>query len=136
MGPQRSSTPWHLDPGNTPEIPPTQFTDGTSAWNALISGRKRWALYPPHKFPPGTSFIRGKDGKLKFSTPFPFEWFTEIYPNLATPDRPWECTQLPGEIIFVPYGWWHCVINIEGIFRGNILFNGNRYCGSYPKFCE
>lgn len=41
------------------------------------------------------------------------QWWLDIYPQLADHDKPLECTQLPGETIFVPSGWWHCVLNIE-----------------------
>ena len=27
-------------------------------------------------------------------------------------DGPMECVVGPGEVLFVPHGWWHCVINI------------------------
>ncbi len=41
MGAARTGASWHIDPTKT------------SAWNALLVGRKRWALYPPHRPPPG-----------------------------------------------------------------------------------
>lgn len=41
------------------------------------------------------------------------QWWLDIYPFLAEKDKPIECTQLPGETIFVPSGWWHCVLNLE-----------------------
>lgn len=101
MGPMRSGSPWHIDP------------HGTSAWNALISGRKRWALYPPDVLPPGVRFYENKHGETKFESPFPIEWFFSIYPYLPPDLKPIEITQNPGETIFVPRGWWHCVLNIE-----------------------
>ena len=41
IGPARTGAPFHVDPNHT------------SAWNMCVSGRKRWALYPPNCIPPG-----------------------------------------------------------------------------------
>ena len=41
------------------------------------------------------------------------QWWLDFYPLLAEEDKPIECTQLPGETIYVPSGWWHCVLNLE-----------------------
>lgn len=44
---------------------------------------------------------------------FNSQWWLDFYPLLADEDKPIECTQLPGETIYVPTGWWHCVLNLE-----------------------
>ena len=41
------------------------------------------------------------------------QWWLDFYPLLADEEKPIECTQLPGETIYVPSGWWHCVLNLE-----------------------
>ena len=41
IGPNRSGSSFHKDP------------NATSAWNGLISGAKKWLLFPPDVVPPG-----------------------------------------------------------------------------------
>uniref|UniRef100_A0A5B7AP33 F-box protein n=1 Tax=Davidia involucrata TaxID=16924 RepID=A0A5B7AP33_DAVIN len=102
IGPERSGASWHVDPALT------------SAWNTLLCGCKRWALYPPGRVPLGvTVHISEEDGDVNVETPSSLQWWLDFYPLLADKDKPIECTQLPGETIFVPSGWWHCVLNLE-----------------------
>ncbi|KAK6116151.1 hypothetical protein DH2020_008420 [Rehmannia glutinosa] len=102
IGPERSGASWHVDPGLT------------SAWNTLLCGRKRWALYPPGRVPLGvTVHVNEDDGDVNIDTPSSLQWWLDFYPLLADDDKPIECTQLPGETIYVPSGWWHCVLNLE-----------------------
>ncbi|XP_052202408.1 lysine-specific demethylase JMJ21 [Diospyros lotus] len=102
IGPERSGASWHVDPALT------------SAWNTLLCGRKRWALYPPGRVPLGvTVHVNEEDGDVNIETPSSLQWWLDFYPLLANEDKPIECTQLPGETIFVPSGWWHCVLNLE-----------------------
>ncbi|XP_012447951.1 lysine-specific demethylase JMJ21 [Gossypium raimondii] len=102
IGPARSGASWHVDPGLT------------SAWNTLLCGRKRWALYPPGTVPLGvTVHVDDEDGDISVDSPTSLQWWLDFYPLLADENKPIECTQLPGETIFVPSGWWHCVLNLE-----------------------
>ncbi|KAM7253241.1 hypothetical protein ACFE04_025859 [Oxalis oulophora] len=102
IGPERSGASWHVDPGLT------------SAWNTLLCGRKRWALYPPGRVPIGVTVnVNDEDGDVHIDTPSSLQWWLDFYPLLADEDKPIECTQQPGETIFVPSGWWHCVLNLE-----------------------
>jgi histone arginine demethylase JMJD6 len=73
----------------------------TSAWNAIISGKKCWLMYPPEQ------------GKyLYFGEVDAFNPDIEKYP-LFKEATPLVCFQNPGEIVFTPSGWWHQVINEE-----------------------
>ncbi|KAF3320802.1 F-box protein [Carex littledalei] len=102
IGPERSGASWHVDPGLT------------SAWNTLLCGRKRWALYPPGRVPAGvTVHVNEEDGDVNIESPTSVQWWLDIYPHLSDEDKPIECTQFPGETIYVPSGWWHCVLNLE-----------------------
>ena len=35
-----------------------------------------------------------------------------MYPTLAPGERPLECVQGPGDVVYVPAGWYHAVVNL------------------------
>ncbi|KJH46199.1 JmjC domain protein [Dictyocaulus viviparus] len=128
IGPARSGTNIHIDPL------------GTSAWNSLIYGHKRWVLIHPDtpkelvRIPKSAQGVHPKES---------ITWFMTVYKRICDGDWPFdkypvlELRQNPGETLFVPCGWWHVVIN-EDI---TIAITQN-FCSSinlirvYPTICE
>ncbi|KAI9105734.1 hypothetical protein DFS34DRAFT_600652 [Phlyctochytrium arcticum] len=100
IGPERSGSTFHVDPNST------------SAWNAVITGAKKWVMFPPEVTPPGV--YPSSDGS-EVTTPLALtEWFLNFYGEAKSQAvQPIECVCRAGEMVFVPCGWWHCVINLE-----------------------
>ncbi|CAK0837252.1 unnamed protein product [Prorocentrum cordatum] len=105
IGGRRTGSKWHCDPNKT------------SAWNAVVRGRKRWLLLPPGCPPPGVH--PSKDGAEVTQPVSLIEWFTNFYGELrrlADTNPAWDLKEGecgPGDVVFVPCGWWHCVLNLE-----------------------
>lgn len=88
IGPARSGSRMHVD------------TMMTSAWNAVVSGEKRWVFYPPDQAE-----------NLYFGRVDAFNPDFSQFPLFAQACPPLVCTQRPGEVVFTPSGWWHQVLN-------------------------
>ena len=112
IGPQRSGTTIHIDPL------------ATSAWNTLISGKKRWVLFPPY-IP--KRIVKGKSVIKKGEDDEAIHYFMYILPRIKQMAikyqndntvqgyhnfRCYEFTQEAGETVYIPNGWWHAVLNL------------------------
>jgi hypothetical protein len=98
VGPTRAGATFHKDP------------NFTSAWHGLILGKKKWILYPPDFTPLGV--FPSEDGQQVTTPDTMVQWFMDFYP-LKTPVTPIECVLNAGELMFIPSGWWHSVVNLE-----------------------
>ena len=62
-------------------------------------------------------------------TPPAAKWFDEVRPQLDQRSCPqYEVVQKAGDIVFVPAGWWHCVLNLDAetvAFTQNVITDGN-----------
>ena len=77
---------------------------GTSAWNALISGHKRWCIFPPST---PAELLKPSSADAPQSKHEGITWFKVIYPRTQSSSWPKEyacieAVQHPGEVIFVP----------------------------------
>ncbi|CAE8706193.1 unnamed protein product, partial [Polarella glacialis] len=88
LGGPRSAVGWHSH-GATVQM--------------TVHGRKRWFLYPKDKYPPGD----GPGGGFSLT-----DWIRLIYPTLKHEHKPLECIVGPGDMIYVPDGWYHAVVNL------------------------
>lgn len=112
IGPKRSGTTVHTDPL------------GTSAWNAVTHGCKRWVLFEPQT---SKRIAKGKGLRHKGEDDEAVMYFDFLLPRLkqANPEqRVYEGLQDSGDVIFVPGGWWHGVLNIE-----DCIAVTQNYCG-------
>eukprot|EP00944_MAST-04C_sp_MAST-4C-sp1_P013620 g13620.t1 len=110
IGGPRSGTGIHIDPL------------GTSAWNAVLQGKKLWLFFPPDTPQELVSESEsGTSGMLFFFDTFPkIVDYINHYNNknfqtgeMRKRVKPYFVVQQAGEIVYVPCDWYHVVINLE-----------------------
>ena len=116
----------------------------SSAWNALLLGRKRWVLLPdctpmarvlPRTAAALDSVADGGDAlPLDESEATAAAWFRNVYPTLLhasnTVDGAIECEQVEGDILYVPRGWWHVALSIQTPPWSKSLLSRGTDCGA------
>ena len=104
VGPARSGSTFHKDP------------NATSAWNAVLTGAKYWIMFPSARAgrtrpPPPGVFVSADQREV--TTPLSIaEWLLGFHAAArATPGcREGVCAA--GELLHVPGGWYHLVLNL------------------------
>lgn len=127
LGPERSGSSFHKDP------------NATSAWNAVLTGHKYWIMFPSSSshfnhhsggnlfgissaaahgnitdYPPPPG-ITTDESESEVTAPVSIaEWFQGGYYDMAR-EQPGFCHGIcgPGQMMYVPSGWWHLVVNID-----------------------
>lgn len=99
MGPARSGSTFHQDPNRT------------SAWNAVLSGTKYWLMTPPSIPPPG--IILSPD-RAEITAPLSIpEYLLGFHAACRAAPGTREGLCRAGEVLHVPAGWFHLVLNLE-----------------------
>ena len=102
IGPERSGSTFHKDP------------NATSAWNAVVRGSKYWIMFPssPNAPPPPGVFVSNDQSEV--TSPLSIaEWLLTFHEEARNTPGCLEGVCGEGEVLHVPSGWWHLVVNLE-----------------------
>ncbi|KAK4628926.1 F-box protein [Fulvia fulva] len=102
VGPDRSGSTFHKDP------------NATSAWNAVLKGSKYWIMFPssPSLPPPPGVFV--SEDQSEVTSPLSIaEWLLGFHAEARKTPGCKEGICGEGEVLYVPSGWYHLVLNLE-----------------------
>ena len=99
VGPGRSGSKFHKDP------------NATSAWNAVLRGSKYWIMFPGTTTPPGV-YVSADQSEV--TSPLSIaEWLLNFHAAARKSAHCMEGICGEGEVLHVPSGWWHLVVNLD-----------------------
>ena len=125
IGPARSGSTFHKDP------------NATSAWNAVLRGSKYWIMFPgnPARLPPPGVYVSPDQSEVTFPLSIA-EWLLNFHaPARRTPGcLEGICDE--GEVLHVPSGWWHLVVNLRASIAITHNFVSRRHLGATLGFLK
>lgn len=102
IGPERSGSTFHKDP------------NATSAWNAVVRGSKYWIMFPGRPGLPSPPGVFVSADQSEVTSPLSIaEWLLCFHQEARESPGCKEGICHTGEVLHVPSGWWHLVVNIE-----------------------
>ncbi|KAL9028391.1 MAG: hypothetical protein Q9196_003235 [Gyalolechia fulgens] len=102
IGPERSGSSFHKDP------------NATSAWNAVIRGSKYWIMFPTGPSYPNPPGVYVSEDQSEVTSPLSItEWLLGFHAEARKTKGCKEGVCRAGEVLHVPSGWWHLVVNLE-----------------------
>jgi hypothetical protein len=102
IGPERSGSTFHKDP------------NATSAWNAVIRGSKYWIMFPSSASTPPPPGVFVSEDQSEVTSPLSIaEWLLAFHDEARNTPGCLEGVCGEGEVLHVPSGWWHLVVNLE-----------------------
>lgn len=102
IGPERSGSTFHKDP------------NATSAWNAVLKGRKYWILFPSSQSLPPPPGVYVSEDQSEVTSPLSIaEWLLGFHAEARQTPGCVEGICNEGEVLHVPSGWFHLVLNLE-----------------------
>lgn len=102
VGPARSGSTFHKDP------------NATSAWNAVITGSKYWIMFPSSSSLPPPPGVFVSEDQSEVTSPLSIaEWLLGFHAEARKTPGCKEGICRDGEVLYVPSGWYHLVLNLE-----------------------
>ncbi|TKA82879.1 hypothetical protein B0A55_00957 [Friedmanniomyces simplex] len=102
VGPERSGSTFHKDP------------NATSAWNAVLKGSKYWIMFPSSLSIPPPPGVYVSDDQSEVTSPLSIaEWLLGFHAEARQTAGCVEGVCNEGDVLHVPSGWYHLVLNLE-----------------------
>jgi len=102
VGPARSGSTYHKDP------------NATSAWNAVLRGSKYWIMFPSSSSAPPPPGVYVSEDQSEVTSPLSIaEWLLGFHAEARKTPGCVEGVCREGEVLHVPSGWWHLVVNLD-----------------------
>ncbi|KAK5172290.1 uncharacterized protein LTR77_003928 [Saxophila tyrrhenica] len=102
VGPERSGSTFHKDP------------NATSAWNAVVKGSKYWIMFPSSSSLPPPPGVYVSEDQSEVTSPLSIaEWLLGFHAEARATPGCVEGICGEGEVLHVPSGWYHLVLNLE-----------------------